>query len=375
MANIKGKIVLTGGPCAGKTTILSILEKDLTEKGYKVFVVPESATQLINGGIKVFGEHPVAFDEFEKLLFQYQLYKEDMYEKAIACTDSDIDCVIIYDRGILDNKAYVDKEAFQQILSDLGLNELELSERYDMIIHLVTAADGALEYYTLDNNTARSETPEEAIILDRKAMNSWMIHDNVKIVDNSHDFDAKIQRVLNEVSNFLGDPIRIKFQKKFIGHLKDTSFLLNDECCVKADIYQTYVNSGNPEYEKRLRKRVCQEVTSYYLTVQKKNMDGAMQVVMERKLDENAYLKMLETHEILGSINKKRYTFIYEKQYYKLDVFDDLDMVILEIDATLGNDCINIPEFLFEDVAEMTCQDEYYNFNLATQKGKVKVKK
>ena len=33
------KIALTGGPCGGKTTSISILEQQLTNKGYKVFVV------------------------------------------------------------------------------------------------------------------------------------------------------------------------------------------------------------------------------------------------------------------------------------------------------------------------------------------------
>ena len=45
------KIVITGGPCAGKTTALARIEQDLSEKGYHVFIVGESATELIKGGI------------------------------------------------------------------------------------------------------------------------------------------------------------------------------------------------------------------------------------------------------------------------------------------------------------------------------------
>ena len=56
MGQLVGKIVLTGGPCAGKTTALARIEQDLSEKGYHVFVVGESATELIKGGIKPFGE-------------------------------------------------------------------------------------------------------------------------------------------------------------------------------------------------------------------------------------------------------------------------------------------------------------------------------
>ena len=35
------KIVITGGPCAGKTTALSWIMNSFTEKGYVVLIVPE----------------------------------------------------------------------------------------------------------------------------------------------------------------------------------------------------------------------------------------------------------------------------------------------------------------------------------------------
>ena len=41
-------------------------------------------------------------------------------------------------------------------------------ERYDAVIHLETTAIGAEEYYTLQNNECRRETPEEAAALDEK---------------------------------------------------------------------------------------------------------------------------------------------------------------------------------------------------------------
>ena len=38
------EFVLTGGPCAGKTTALSVIEQVLSKKGFKVIIVPETAT-------------------------------------------------------------------------------------------------------------------------------------------------------------------------------------------------------------------------------------------------------------------------------------------------------------------------------------------
>ena len=45
------KIVITGGPCAGKTTALSWIQNAFTKKGYRVLFVPETATELISGGV------------------------------------------------------------------------------------------------------------------------------------------------------------------------------------------------------------------------------------------------------------------------------------------------------------------------------------
>ena len=45
------KIVITGGPCAGKSTALAWIQAEYTKKGYAVIFVPESATELIMGGI------------------------------------------------------------------------------------------------------------------------------------------------------------------------------------------------------------------------------------------------------------------------------------------------------------------------------------
>ena len=39
------KIVITGGPCAGKSTALSRIQEEFTTLGYTVLFVPETTTQ------------------------------------------------------------------------------------------------------------------------------------------------------------------------------------------------------------------------------------------------------------------------------------------------------------------------------------------
>ena len=45
------KILITGGPCAGKTTALKRIKDEFEKLGYVVLCVPESATELIPNGV------------------------------------------------------------------------------------------------------------------------------------------------------------------------------------------------------------------------------------------------------------------------------------------------------------------------------------
>lgn len=53
---------------------------------------------------------------------------------------------------------------------------------------MVTAADGAAEFYTDVNNEARYETAEQAIVSDKKLINAWVGHPNYTIIGNSCSF-------------------------------------------------------------------------------------------------------------------------------------------------------------------------------------------
>lgn len=46
MKSIK-KIVLTGGPCGGKTTSIQKIVEEFEEKNYKVIVVPEDRKSVV----------------------------------------------------------------------------------------------------------------------------------------------------------------------------------------------------------------------------------------------------------------------------------------------------------------------------------------
>lgn len=69
-----------------------------------------------------------------------------------------------------------------------------------------TAADGAEEFYTLANNSVRHETAEEARVLDKKTLNSWIGHPYMTICPNipGKPFKYKVDLTIKAVQKTVG---------------------------------------------------------------------------------------------------------------------------------------------------------------------------
>lgn len=140
------------------------------QRGYHIYTVPETSTILISNGCKYPGIHNTELLlHYEELYTRLQLNIENTFN-AIAEKNMIINkkTIIIYDRGILDVKAYVSETVWYEILNRLQLLEPEILKRYHLICDLVSAAVGAPEYFSNANNSARTETVEEAKELDKR---------------------------------------------------------------------------------------------------------------------------------------------------------------------------------------------------------------
>lgn len=194
------KIVITGGPCGGKTAALEKIAKHFTEKGFTVLTVPETATELISGGVSV--NSLGSSVEFQKCIMSLQLKKEEVFLDALKVMNKE-KILVICDRGALDSRAYMTQEEFEEGLSFIGKTEEELLKAYDAVFHMVTAANGAECFYTTDNNCTRTETPEKAIQLDKKIISAWSKHKYFRQIDNSTDFNGKVERLIRKTEIFL----------------------------------------------------------------------------------------------------------------------------------------------------------------------------
>ncbi|MDE7089817.1 MAG: ATP-binding protein, partial [Prevotella sp.] len=145
MNDIK-RIVLTGGPCAGKTTALVRIIEHFSSLGFKVFTIPEVPTLFTQAGMDYLTKNKGFFYEGEKATLEIQLALEDKFTRmAQECATP---CIIVCDRGAMDISAYMTPEMWEQITRTAGTSTPELRDRYDAVLHLVSAADGAEQYYT-----------------------------------------------------------------------------------------------------------------------------------------------------------------------------------------------------------------------------------
>ena len=327
-------IVITGGPCGGKTTALDSLAKLLRSMGYVVYICPETATELINSGIKPYGEHRLDPIDFQEIATETQNDKEKTRRKAARRCPHD-KVAILYDRGLLDGRAYVSKEEYQMILDKLGLKESEILASYDLVIHMVTAAIGKVSAYTTSNNKARTETVEEAKEKDNAVMESYSNHPNFFIVNNDCDFDEKIERVCNIIRAFIGENAVIK-RERYLLDLEDIDF----EVCGN-NMLEEYIEEFVKKYdtdEDEVYARSTINGYSYFTYTKNRFLPDGSKVSTCKTISKEEYINELE--KIKGSvIYKTRYNFIDQGERYRLD-FCEIDgkyMYILERDVSNVN--------------------------------------
>lgn len=355
------KIVITGGPCAGKTTALSWIQSNFTKLGYTVLFVPETATELITGGVAPWTCGTNA--DYQKSQMKLQLEKEKVFTQAAATMPAE-KILIVCDRGTLDNKAYMTETEFACVMNALGCSEVELRDNYDAVFHLVTAAKGAEKFYTTANNAARTETVEQAAALDDKLIAAWTGHPHLRIIDNATDFENKLKRLIAEIRAFLGEPEPCEIERKFLIEYPDLVALEKLPNCQRVEIIQTYLTAPEGE-ESRIRQRGIGGNYIYFQTTKKK-ISGLKRVEVERRLSKDEYLQLLmDADPDCRPIRKTRYCMTYDNQYFEIDVYPFWkDKAILEIELNSGNEEIRFPDRI-KVIREVTEDDSYKNAALA----------
>ncbi|XP_076161712.1 TRPL translocation defect 14 isoform X3 [Ptiloglossa arizonensis] len=407
------KIVLTGGPCGGKTTGQMRLCTFFENMGWKVFRVPETATVLLSGGIKFSdlnaeeakgsgsrsitkssrrhyrngsdkGEArwPEILEVDSGKAFKFQ---ENLLRTMIQIENtffqlgesSSRNCLIICDRGAMDASAFISKDKWELMMASNGWNNVELRDnRYNQIIHMVSAANGAEDFYSTEDHACRSESVEVARELDYKAAAAWVGHPYFDVIDNSQDFESKLCRMIECVCQKLdidtGDRLRASSRKvKFLikGPLPaDSEFPPFQDF----DVVHNYLQSNNPKMQARLRKRGQKGHWSYIHTIRRPKMCGQV-IEVKTQLTHRDYLNMLaQRDDSHFTIFKRRRCFLINNQYFQLDIYREpahprcRGLMLLETyTALLGDELKNILPLFLTIEKEVTGNPDYSMFNLS----------
>lgn len=362
MKDIK-KIVLTGGPCAGKTTALVKVIEHFSSRGYKVFTIPEVPTIFLQAGMDYLTKNQDWFYEGEKSTLEIQLAFEDDFTRMAQTINGPV--VIICDRGALDISAYLPTEMWEKITGLCNVTTQQLRDRYDAVLHLVSAADGAEQYYNTTSNEMRTEGIEKARLLDRKVIQAWTGHPHLRVINNHDNFDTKINRVLKEISAVLGLPQPITEERKYIVRVTSND-ILN---VIESDIFQTYL-VADPDYEVRLRRRRWKGGKTVNVHTTKKRVGTNREIETERQVSNALYESLLaQADPYRHPIHKQRRSFIWKGQYFELDTYHDQlkGLIILETKGITDAEDVNFPPFI-QVVEDITGNKSYYNYNLALRK-------
>ena len=355
-------IVLTGGPCSGKSSSLAYLTEKLSDHGFMVFIVPETATLITSTGIdrrKMDRAKQVVM--FEETIFDMQLAFEETYKKAVTGIFPDRRKVILLDRGIMDIKAFIPREDFRAMLEKRGLSEVNVRDRYNGVIHLVTAAEGAEEYYTGENNAARLESPEEARTIDRKTIESWLGHPHFKIIDNRTDFEGKIKRTFETISELLGIHIPLDKKEKYLVRSLEYDKLPTHQIIHMEEVY---LRSRNRAEQVHIRKRGQQGSYLYFLSRKRATKHPGTWIEEEELIAEQEYLTLKNLIDPKTEVvEKERICFLWDNQYFELDRYrgrwEGLVILKVEYDESAGRgEASRIPTFI--QVGDNITGDPHY---------------
>merc|ERR1712027_31420 len=271
--------------------------------------------------------------------------------------------------GTMDASAFVSKQEWDEILQRNMCDEVDIRDnRYHQVVHMVTSAKGAEQYYTIEHHTTRLEGLEEARERDTKAAEAWIGHPYVDIIDNKMDFD-------------IGDRLNVNAKKvKFAvtGPLPKDSAFPNFR---DFEVVHHYLQTASRTMQSRLRKRGRQGKYSYIHTIRKQM--GGQVIEVKTPLTHRDYSHLVDQEDPLHlTINKIRRCFMYNNQYFQLDIYKEpchprcRGLMLLETYTTLSKEEFQdrLPKFLNVD-QEVTGDPAFSMYNLSLREEWINNKK
>jgi len=243
------------------------------------------------------------------------------------------------------------------------------------VFHMVTAAQGAEKYYTLDNNIVRTETIEEARVQDEKTRMAWLGHPKLCVFDNSTDFEGKLEKLIGAASKLVGLPSNMhrlsSRNNKFLLRTRpDVSSFPNDVKYEVFDIEKVYlydeILSENQDYTEeysfvRKRSYANNRGTACGQTTVRKEQESDQEIEVKRIISLREYNAMIKSRDLSRHIIKQtRISFLWQTQSFVVHIYNaPIEDVFLLYCQTEGDGDVIFPPFLDIDrPVTKTAEDE-----------------
>ncbi|MEI7973278.1 MAG: ATP-binding protein [Bdellovibrio sp.] len=180
------RLVVTGGPSGGKTTLIETLQREFPQD---LAIVTEAASVLYRGGFPRLNSNKARVHAQRAIYFV-----QSELEKLVSFHESGRS-LLVCDRGSIDGAAYWPGGVggfFRSLGTSLG-SELK---RYDWVLHLDTTA---MSFYSSANNPVRTETHDQALKLNEKIKSAWAKHPQRLILPHQEKFIQKINLAVEVV--------------------------------------------------------------------------------------------------------------------------------------------------------------------------------
>ena len=175
------RVVLTGGPGAGKTAVLELIRASFC---VHVKILPEAAGVIFGGGFPRAADGE-ALRAAQRAIFYVQRELE-------AAADSDNPAIVLCDRGTVDGAAYWPGP--DDLWSAVGTTLDDQLRRYDAVIHLRTPA---LDFGYNQQNPLRTESAAQAADIDARIAQVWEGHPRRFVIEPSAVFLDKAARAVD----------------------------------------------------------------------------------------------------------------------------------------------------------------------------------
>ncbi|KAI3382967.1 hypothetical protein SNEBB_003129 [Seison nebaliae] len=355
------KVALCGGPCGGKTSSLEYIKSYFEGIGWKVLLIPETASLILGSGFQYSDiEKSDGVIKFQENVLRTIISLENtIFDAADQLANlNNQNILILCDRGTMDIMGFIGKEKWKHLMekNKNEWNEIDLRDRrYDQILYLQSAAVGAEEFYTLTTNPNRSEDVDLARYLDQKALDAWLGHPALDLVDNRKDpkgFEGKLIRALQficlrtGVENKLNTHFRY-YKKRFLLE-EEPNLIKNSVEHRKFTIYFHYLSELKNNCFVRLKKKGYENHWSYSIRYRSCTEGGRTGKLIKKKtLNSSQYAEtLMENPSVFVSIYRRE--FIYKGQYFHLDVYgkDGENNIVILQTFTDNEKEIEIPSFV-----------------------------